>query len=127
MRIWIGPITGLLASLAMGWCASWGSAAEVTLPVKFSGGHETDRLTALARELGGLGARVSEEADGLRIEPAPMHGGVFKTYADHRMVMAGAVLGLVVPGVVLDDVATVAKTYPDFAGDWAALVAGSAG
>ena len=65
---------------------------------------------------------MTELPDGLRIEPGAMHGGVMATYGDHRMVMAGAVLGLVVPDVVLDGVATVAKTYPRFTDDWAALV-----
>ncbi len=52
-------------------------------------GHETDRLAALATELGALGADVTEHPDGLSIEPAPLHGGVFHTYADHRMAHAG--------------------------------------
>ncbi len=47
-----------------------------------------------------------------------MHGTLFHTYADHRMVMAGAVLGLAVPGVVVEDVDTVAKTMPEFTALW---------
>ena len=61
--------------------------------------HETDRLSALAHELSALGALVTELPDGLRIEPAPLHGAPFATYDDHRLATAGAVLGLVVPGV----------------------------
>ena len=57
-------------------------------------GHETDRLTALATELRGLGADVTEHADGLELRPATLHGGLFHTYADHRMAHAAAVLGL---------------------------------
>jgi 3-phosphoshikimate 1-carboxyvinyltransferase len=81
-------------------------------------GHETDRLAALRTELGALGAEVDETADGLRIVPRPLAGNMFHTYADHRMVMAGAVLGLVVPGLVVQDVDTVAKTLPRFAKLW---------
>ena len=88
-------------------------------------GHETDRLAALARELGALGADVHETDDGLSITPRPLDGGVFHTYADHRMVMAGALLGLVVPGVLVEDVATVGKTLPTFTTLWADMVAGS--
>jgi 3-phosphoshikimate 1-carboxyvinyltransferase len=88
-------------------------------------GHETDRLAALTRELTRLGGRVTEHADGLDLEPAALHGGRFATYADHRMAHAGALLGLVVPGVEVEDVATTAKTFPGFADAWTALVAGS--
>lgn len=87
-------------------------------------GHETDRLAALARELGNLGARVDELPDGLRIEPRPLHGGVFRTYDDHRMAMAAAVLGLVVPGVDVENIATTAKTFPGFAEVWEQAVRG---
>jgi len=85
-------------------------------------GHETDRLSALATELGALGADVTERHDGLSITPRPLHGGVFHTYADHRMAHAGVVLGLAVDGIGIEDVATTGKTFPDFAGAWAALV-----
>ena len=85
-------------------------------------GHETDRLAALATELGALGADVTEHADGLELRPAPLHGGSFGTYADHRMAHAAAVLGSVVEGVELDDVGVTSKTFPDFPGVWTALV-----
>jgi 3-phosphoshikimate 1-carboxyvinyltransferase len=85
-------------------------------------GHETDRLAALARELGALGAEVVERPDGLSITPAPLHGGVWRTYADHRMAHAGVIVGAVVDGVLVEDVATTAKTFPDFAGFWSGLL-----
>jgi 3-phosphoshikimate 1-carboxyvinyltransferase len=87
-------------------------------------GHETDRLTALARELSALGARVHDDADGLTIEPAPLRGGVFHTYDDHRMAHAAAVIGLVVPDVRLDDVSCTAKTLPEFPALWSSMVTG---
>jgi 3-phosphoshikimate 1-carboxyvinyltransferase len=85
-------------------------------------GHETDRLQAIATEIGRLGGDVRETGDGLDIRPRPLHGGLFRTYADHRMAHAAAVLGLVVEGVEVDDVATTAKTYPAFASDWESLL-----
>ena len=85
-------------------------------------GHETDRLRALAAELTGLGARARETEDGLEIRPGRLHGGVFHTYADHRMAHAAVVLGLRVPGVLLDDVAATAKTSERFAEHWRELV-----
>jgi 3-phosphoshikimate 1-carboxyvinyltransferase len=85
-------------------------------------GHETDRLAALATELRGLGADVTELPDGLELRPAPLHGGVFRTYADHRMAHAGALLGSAVRDVVLDDVAATGKTFPEFPVVWARLL-----
>ncbi|HEX5540305.1 MAG TPA: 3-phosphoshikimate 1-carboxyvinyltransferase [Micromonospora sp.] len=87
-------------------------------------GHETDRLAALARELTGLGADVTESVDGLEIRPRPLRGGVFQTYDDHRMAHAAAVLGLVVPGIHLTDVACTAKTLPEFPALWSTMVTG---
>jgi len=88
-------------------------------------GHETDRLAALATEIGALGGDVSETPDGLEIRPVPLTGRadrLWGAYADHRMATAGALIGLVVPGVAIDDVACTDKTIPDFAARWAALV-----
>lgn len=85
-------------------------------------GHETDRLAALATELSGLGADVTETDDGLNIRPAPMHGGTFRTYDDHRLVMAGAVLGLRVPEIRVENPATVGKTYPGFVETWESVI-----
>ena len=84
-------------------------------------GHETDRLAALAAELGGLGAEVTEHEDGLSLRPAALHGGLFHTYADHRMAHAAVILGAAVDGVLVEDVETTSKTFPDFAGFWSGL------
>jgi 3-phosphoshikimate 1-carboxyvinyltransferase len=84
-------------------------------------GHETDRLAALTAELNGLGSEVRETPDGLEIYPRPLRGGVFSTYHDHRMAHAAAVLGLVVPGIQIQNVATTYKTHPDFVGAWTSM------
>jgi 3-phosphoshikimate 1-carboxyvinyltransferase len=86
-------------------------------------GHETDRLAALTTELASLGSSISETEDGLRIAPAVLRGGRFRTYDDHRMATAGAIIGLRVPGVVVEDIATTTKTLPDFPGLWAGMLA----
>ncbi|MFO0876837.1 MAG: 3-phosphoshikimate 1-carboxyvinyltransferase [Gemmataceae bacterium] len=75
---------------------------------------ETDRLAALATELTRLGAQVEEFADGLTIHPRPLKGAHVQTYNDHRMAMSLALVGLRVPGVVIDNPGCVAKTYPGF-------------
>ncbi len=87
-------------------------------------GRRTDRLAALAAELTALGARVDVLEDGIRIDPAPLHGGVFRSYDDHRLATAAAVIGLVVPGVLVEDIATTAKTLPAFPDRWRHLLEG---
>jgi 3-phosphoshikimate 1-carboxyvinyltransferase len=87
--------------------------------------HETDRLSALAAELGRLGGEVVVTDDGLEVRPRPLHAGLFHTYDDHRLVMAAAVLALAVPGVRVENAATAAKTMPDFVRVWSATVTGS--
>ncbi|RZS34024.1 3-phosphoshikimate 1-carboxyvinyltransferase [Herbihabitans rhizosphaerae] len=77
-------------------------------------GHETDRLAALATEINGLGGAAEETEDGLVITPAPLRAGVWHAYADHRMATAGAIVGLAVAGVEVDDIGTTSKTMPDF-------------
>jgi 3-phosphoshikimate 1-carboxyvinyltransferase len=84
--------------------------------------HETDRLAALTREINALGGNVEEHKDSLHITPAPLHGGVFHTYDDHRLATAGAVIGLVVPGIEVENIGTTRKTLPDFPGLWSSLL-----
>ncbi len=86
--------------------------------------HETDRLAALATELNALGGDVEEEESSLHISPAPLHGGVFHTYDDHRLATAGAMIGLVVNGIQVENIATTKKTLPDFPGAWKAMLNG---
>jgi 3-phosphoshikimate 1-carboxyvinyltransferase len=100
-------------------------------PSTFTGvGHtrlqETDRLAAITKEINALGGDITELPDSLTIRPRPLRaepGHVFESYDDHRMVMAGAVLGLAVPGIEVTNVATVGKTFPDFTALWGELAA----
>lgn len=115
----VGELTPVLAVV----CAVASSPSRLR-GIAHLRGHETDRLAALAREITRLGGSVEETDDGLRITPKPLHGGIFETYDDHRMATAGAVLGLVVPGVEVADIATTGKTLPGFVGMWAAMLAG---
>jgi 3-phosphoshikimate 1-carboxyvinyltransferase len=87
-------------------------------------GHETDRLAALFTEINALGGSVEQTEDGLRITPKPLRGGIFHTYDDHRMAMAAAVIGLRVPGVVIENVETTAKTLPEFTTLWTQMLEG---
>ncbi|MEU4294377.1 3-phosphoshikimate 1-carboxyvinyltransferase [Kribbella sp. NPDC026596] len=83
--------------------------------------HETDRLAALEQEFNALGGDVTQTADGLIVRPKPLHGGLFGTYNDHRMAHAGAVLGLLVDGVLIENIGTTAKTLPEFPELWTGL------
>ena len=87
--------------------------------------HETDRLAALANEINKLGGKVTELEDGLQIEPAQLHGGVWLSYEDHRMATSGAIIGLVVPGVEVENIGTTSKTLPEFPELWSSLVESS--
>jgi 3-phosphoshikimate 1-carboxyvinyltransferase len=75
---------------------------------------ESDRLQALATELGRLGAAVNLFPDGLEIVPCSLHGGQLDTYGDHRLVMSFALVGLRVAGVRVEDAEAVKKSYPTF-------------
>ncbi|WP_423817082.1 3-phosphoshikimate 1-carboxyvinyltransferase [Rothia nasimurium] len=81
-------------------------------------GHETDRLAALTAEINRLGGSAEETADGICVTAPVAHGALMRTYADHRMATAAAVMGLVVPGIVVENVETTSKTLPNFTGLW---------
>lgn len=115
----IGELTPTVAAL----CALASTPSTLT-GIAHLRGHETDRLAALATEINGLGGNVTELDDGLRITPAPLHGGQWHSYADHRMATAGAIIGLTVEGVEVEDIDTTSKTLPGFAGMWEAMIRG---
>lgn len=112
----VGELTPVIAAL----CALADSPSELT-GIAHLRLHETDRLEALACEINGLGGRVTATNDGLIIEPTPLHAGTFHTYDDHRLATAGAVLGLAVDGVFVENIETTRKTIPDFVGLWSQL------
>lgn len=85
-------------------------------------GHETDRLKALVSEINNLGGKASELEDGIEIQPAKLHGGLWQTYEDHRMATAGAIIGLRVPSVEVEDISVTSKTMPEFDSMWRNLV-----
>ena len=115
----IGELAPAVAALAA--LATPGSVSTLR-GIAHLRGHETDRLAALSTEINGLGGQCAQTPDGLRITAAPLHGGVWRSYADHRMATAGAIIGLRVPGVQVEDIATTSKTLPDFPGMWADML-----
>ncbi len=118
----VGELTPVIAAVAAA-----ASGPSYLRGIAHLRGHETDRLAALETELNALGGDVAQTADGLEIRPKPLHGGLFGTYHDHRMAQAAAVAGLVAEGIEIENVATTAKTMPEFPDLWSRLVGGAAG
>ncbi|MFM1825637.1 MAG: hypothetical protein RLZZ37_272 [Actinomycetota bacterium] len=85
-------------------------------------GHETDRLAALVENITAIGGDAKETEDGLIINPKNLHGGIWKSFDDHRMATAGAVIGLRVNDIYVDDIATTSKTLPNFEKMWNKMV-----
>ena len=106
----LAPVIAALAALA-------DSPSRIT-GIAHLRGHETDRLSALTSELNKIGGDVSELPDGLEIRPAKLHGGQWQSYEDHRMATAGAILGLRIPGLEIENIATTSKTMPGFTKLW---------
>jgi 3-phosphoshikimate 1-carboxyvinyltransferase len=117
----VGELTPAVAALAA--LAEPGAVSRLR-GVAHLRGHETDRLAALSAEINGLGGRCVQTPDGLVITAEPLHAGTWHSYADHRMAMAGAIVGLRVPGVTIEDIATTSKTLPQFPRLWADMLAG---
>ena len=115
----VGELAPSVAALAA--LAAPGSVSRLT-GIAHLRGHETDRLAALRTEINALGGDCTETADGLVITATPLHDGVWHSYADHRMATAGAIIGLRTPGVAVEDIATTAKTLPDFPRLWTSML-----
>ncbi|MBV8862848.1 MAG: 3-phosphoshikimate 1-carboxyvinyltransferase [Mycobacterium sp.] len=120
----VGELTPAVAVLAA--LAAPGSVSKLT-GIAHLRGHETDRLAALSTEINRLGGDCRETSDGLEITAAPLRPGTWHSYADHRMAMAGAIAGLRVAGVKVDDIETTSKTLPQFPELWADMLAESSG
>jgi len=107
----LAPVVAALAALA--------DSPSVISGIAHLRGHETDRLAALATEINRIGGICRETPDGLEIDPSDnLHGAKWLSYEDHRMATAGAIIGLRVPGIEVENIATTSKTMPDFAQMW---------
>jgi 3-phosphoshikimate 1-carboxyvinyltransferase len=109
----VGELTPTIAAIAV-----FADGPSRLVGIGHLRGHETDRLAAIAGDIHALGGEVTETADALTITPRPLHGGPWRSFADHRMATAGAIIGLRVPGVLVDDIGTTAKTLPGFDRMW---------
>jgi 3-phosphoshikimate 1-carboxyvinyltransferase len=109
-----GELTPVIAALA-----TLADSPTIIRGVAHLRGHETDRLAALAAEINRIGGIARETADGLEIDPSNnLHGALWHTYEDHRMATAGAIIGLRVAGIQIEDIGTTSKTMPNFAAMW---------
>ncbi|MFI7063402.1 3-phosphoshikimate 1-carboxyvinyltransferase [Kribbella sp. NPDC050124] len=112
----VGELTPVIAAVA-----AFADGPSYLRGIAHLRNHETDRLAALEREFNALGGDVTQTPDGLEIRPKPLHGGLFGTYHDHRMAHAAAVLGLLVDGLLIENIGTTAKTLPEFPELWSGL------
>ena len=108
-----GELTPTIAALA----------ALATAPSRLTGikhlrGHETDRIAALATEINRVGGKATELEDGLEIEPGELKPVRWESYHDHRMATSGAIIGLRVPGLTVENIETTSKTMPEFPALW---------
>ncbi|MGO9694634.1 MAG: 3-phosphoshikimate 1-carboxyvinyltransferase [Mycobacterium sp.] len=115
----VGELTPSVAALAA--LATPGSVSRLT-GIAHLRGHETDRLAALSSEINRLGGDCTETPDGLVITATPLRPATWRAYADHRMAMAGAIIGLRVAGVEVDDIGATSKTLPEFPQLWARML-----
>jgi 3-phosphoshikimate 1-carboxyvinyltransferase len=115
----VGELAPSVAALAA--LATPGSVSRLS-GIAHLRGHETDRLAALSAEINRLGGDCQETPDGLLITATPLRPGIWRAYADHRMAMAGAIVGLRAAGVRVDDIGTTGKTLPEFPQLWARML-----
>ena len=112
-----GELTPVIAALA-----ALAKSKSVISGVAHLRGHETNRLKALVDEINYIGGKATETQDGLIVEPADLRGGLWKTYSDHRMATAGAIIGLRVPGIEIEDITVTSKTMPGFELLWSKML-----
>ena len=112
-----GELTPVIAALA-----ALAKSKSVISGVAHLRGHETNRLKALVDEINSIGGRATETQDGLIVGPADLRGGLWKTYSDHRMATAGAIIGLRVPGIEIEDITVTSKTMPGFELLWSKML-----
>jgi 3-phosphoshikimate 1-carboxyvinyltransferase len=112
-----GELTPVIAALA-----ALANSKSVISGVAHLRGHETNRLKALVDEINSIGGKATETQDGLIVEPADLRGGLWKTYGDHRMATAGAIIGLRVPGIEIEDITVTSKTMPGFESLWGKML-----
>ena len=112
-----GELTPVIAALA-----ALAKSKSVITGVAHLRGHESNRLKALVDEINSIGGQAIETEDGLTIEPSGLRGGLWRTYGDHRMATAGAIIGLRVPGIEIEDISVTSKTMPGFESLWGKML-----
>jgi 3-phosphoshikimate 1-carboxyvinyltransferase len=116
----VGELTPSIAAVA-----SLANSPSILKGISHLRLHETDRLSALATEINNLGGSVIEGPGELKIKPGNMKATqIFRSYEDHRMATAGAIIGLAVEGLVVENIETTRKTLSDFPGMWQAMLNG---
>ncbi len=104
------PIMAVMALFAKG--------RTILKDIHHARAKESDRISDLRRELLKVGAKVSETADGLSIDPQMNYHSnqTLDAYHDHRLAMAFTVLGLKI-GCKVKGIESSHKSYPGFVRD----------
>ncbi|MDQ1127945.1 3-phosphoshikimate 1-carboxyvinyltransferase [Microbacterium sp. SORGH_AS_0888] len=114
----VGELTPTLVGLAL-----FADGPSTFTGIGHIRGHETDRIAALVANVRRMGGHAEELPDGIRVVPRALTGGVWQAYHDHRLATTGALVGLAVPGVSVDDIGSTGKTMPEFPDLWAQMLA----
>jgi 3-phosphoshikimate 1-carboxyvinyltransferase len=114
-----GELTPVIAALA-----ALANSPTTIRGVAHLRGHETDRLSALVNEINSIGGDATETPDGMSINPSKLRGGLWRSYEDHRMATAGAIIGLRIAGIEIEDITVTSKTIPQFVALWNQLIEG---
>lgn len=113
----VGELTPVLVAISL-----FANSKSEFIGISHLRGHETDRLAALVENITSIGGDAQETEDGLIINPKKLHGGIWKAFDDHRMATAGAVIGLRINDIYVDDISTTSKTLPNFEEMWNKMV-----
>ncbi|RMG69273.1 MAG: 3-phosphoshikimate 1-carboxyvinyltransferase [Calditrichaeota bacterium] len=82
---------------------------------------ESNRIRSVAENILRLGGEVQAGEDSLVVKPAGLRGALLPAYGDHRIAMAFSLAGLRVPGVIIDQADSVAKSFPHYWRDFFAV------
>jgi 3-phosphoshikimate 1-carboxyvinyltransferase len=94
--------------------AVFADSPTVVRGIGFIRAKESDRVGAVVAELRRAGIDATEDEDGFTIRPGTPKPSRLSTYDDHRLAMSLALLGIVQPGIEIENPGCVAKTFPDY-------------
>src|SRR3990167_11379178 len=89
------------------------SLTQLTLPASLTS-IEMARINFMKSELIRLGIQVESNRKGIRIFPGTPHKGIITSRHDRYIAMAFSLIGLKIPGMIIDEAECVTELYPRF-------------